>query len=201
MTTETWDEIWHRKGLEETEDMLKLNGYERTGIDLPMAAKTIFEALGLASGQRFLDVGCGAGTMAQAILQLCDKVTYVGTDRSATLVRKHITLLGHSVLNFSADEAVFTDDFFDCCLCYGVVHYFPSYEYAQKVIRQLVRQGKSIYVGDLPTVSHDDTHRLYTREMIESWLSQLRGRYPDLVWKFTAGLYTDKRFNIIIKRS
>lgn len=200
MTTETWDEIWLRKGLEDTDDMLKLNGYEKTGVDLPAAARTIFKALELKPGHRLLDVGCGAGTMGQAILEYCADVNYVGTDRSPTLVRKHIALLGHSVLNFSAHEAVFHDDLFDCCLCYSVSHYFESHQYAAEVISQLVRQGKKVYIGDMPLTSHDSTHLLYTQEMVEGWLDRLKKRYGDLTWEFTPGLYTTKRFNVLIKR-
>lgn len=200
MTVETWDEIWLRKGLEDTDDLIKLNGYEKTGVDLPIAARTIFEALELKPGQRFLDVGCGAGTMGQAILAYCEDISYVGTDRSASLVRKHISLLGHSVLNFSAHEAVFHDNFFDCCVCYGVSHYFESHQYAAEVLGQLIRQARKVYLGDLPLTSHDATHLLYTMEMVESWLTQLKGTYENMIWEFTPGLYNPKRFNVIIKR-
>lgn len=180
---------------------MTLNGYERTELNLSTAARAIAEALDLKPGHRFLDVGCGAGTVGQAVLDYCEDLNYVGTDRSASLVRKHIGLLGHSVLNFSAHEAVFQDNFFDCGLCFSVFQYFESHKYAAEVIGQLVRQARKVYLGDLPLSSHDATHLLYTREMLEDWLGRLKSSYEDLAWEFSPGLYNPSRFNAIIKRS
>lgn len=67
--------------------------------------------MNIRPGQRVLEVGCGAGAIAQSLQKVVPGIHYVGTDRSPTLVKKHIAILGNSVLNFSADDPVFSDDF------------------------------------------------------------------------------------------
>lgn len=200
MSTETWDEIWLRKGREDTCDLKKLNGYEHTALNPAAAGRTIAEALELKPGQKFLDVGCGAGAIGQSVIDHVGDIVYVGTERSATLAQKHIALSGRPVLNFSAHEAVFSDSFFDSCLCYSVFQYFPSHDYAREVVGQLVRQAKTVYLGDLPIRSHDATHRLYTRELIQAWLNDLGEIYSGLTGLFSEGLYNPDRFNVLVKR-
>lgn len=171
--TETWDEIWLRKGREQTDDFKLLNGYEKTSFDVQAVAGAITVELDMRPGGRLLDVGCGAGSLGEEILKLVPDTMYVGTDRSATMVKTHIRLLGHSVLNFSAADGVFTDKLFHYGICFSVFQYFESLDYARETIRQLLRQARDVFIGDLPTDSHDPTHMLYTPETVLEWLSEM----------------------------
>jgi SAM-dependent methyltransferase len=197
---EPWDKIWLRKGQEDTDDLALLSGFEKTTLNFQAAGQVIAEALNLKSPGRLLDVGCGVGATASEVLKHCPDLNYVGTERSASMARRHIGLSGRSVLNFSAHEAIFQDNFFDYGLCFSVAQYFESHEYAQTVVAQLARQAFNIFIGDLPVTSHDDTHLLYTQGLVEGWLTALKDRYPGLTWEFTPGLYNPNRFNVVIRR-
>ena len=198
--TETWDEIWLRKGREQTNDFKRLNGYERTAFDVRAVAAAIVKELDMQPGGRLLDVGCGAGSLGEEVLKLLPGTTYVGTERSSTMVQTHIKLLGHSVLNFSAAEPVFSDKFFDYALCFSVFQYFESHNYARETIKQLLRQARDVFVGDLPVESHDNTHQLYTQETAAAWISEMTAK-SGATLKITNGLYNPHRFNVIIKQS
>lgn len=202
MAKDTWEQIWLRKGESDSNNLRELNGYEKTSVDHAELGRIISEALQIQPGNRVLEVGCGAGALAKGLQDAIPGILYVGTDRSASLVNKHIRLLGNSVLPFSADEPVFADQFFDMCVCFGVFFYFDSLEYARKAVNQLVRQSRnSVYIGDLPVRSHSDDHLLFGGDGLDFILSDV----DTSVWshEVTRGLYDpykDDRFNIILRR-
>ena len=76
-------EIWVRKGKEEGTDLLAYDGYEATRVDMEEVARQITKRLDIKKGDKVLEVGCGAGALAQYLD--CD---YTGIDYSPTLVRK-----------------------------------------------------------------------------------------------------------------
>lgn len=92
---ETWKQIWTRKGRAEggIEDLLAFDGYERTQVDMKEVAAEISRRLDIQKEDKVLEVGCGAGALAQYLD--CD---YTGIDYSPTLVRRHIELLHNPVL-------------------------------------------------------------------------------------------------------
>lgn len=202
MTKEKWEQIWLRKGKSESTDLRELNGYEKTSVDHAELGRIIAAALDMKANDKVLEVGCGAGALAKGLQDAAPGIRYVGTDRSATLVDKHIRLLGNSVLPFSADELVFADGFFDMCVCYGVFFYFDSLEYARKVVNVLLRQARTaVYIGDLPVRSHSEDHLLFDEAGRDFILADV----DTGVWsrEVTRGLYEpycDERFNIILRR-
>jgi len=92
---ETWQQIWTRKGRAEggLDNLLAYDGYEATKVDMEEVAYQITRRLNLKPDDTVLEVGCGAGALAQYL-----DCRYVGIDYSHTLVEKHIELLHHSVL-------------------------------------------------------------------------------------------------------
>ncbi|WP_346898350.1 class I SAM-dependent methyltransferase [Clostridium sp. UBA7503] len=180
---ETWKQIWLRKGMAEgsIEDMLAFDGYEKTKIDMKQVAMSIIKELDIKKDDRVLEVGCGAGALAQYLQ--CD---YVGVDYSPTLVKKHIKFLENSVLTGEADNLIFKDKTFDKVIAYGIFMYFNDKEYAQRAISEFKRVAKKgILLGDLPMKSHNSDHLLFSKEEFEGW-------------KITEGFYDpyrDKRFN------
>lgn len=181
---ETWKQIWLRKGKAEgcIEDMLAFDGYEKTRIDMKQVAMNIIRELDIKKEDRVLEVGCGAGALAQYLQ--CD---YVGVDYSPTLVKKHIKFLRNSVLAGEADNLIFKDKTFDKVISYGVFMYFDNKQYAQRAISEFKRVAKKgILIGDLPMKSHSSDHLLFSKKEFEGW-------------KITEGFYDpyrDSRFNV-----
>lgn len=164
---ETWRQIWYRKGKESggLDDILKYNGYEKTQIDMKEVAACITRELNIKTTDTVLEVGCGAGALAQYL-----KCNYVGVDYSETLVKKHIELLGNSVLVCEASNLLFKDKYFDKVICYGVFMYFDSIEYALQTINEIKRVAKgSILIGDLPMRSHSNKHLLFEKDLFKGW--------------------------------
>lgn len=164
---ESWKQIWIRKGNagKEVTDLLAYDGYEATQVDMKAVAAEITARLDIKSTDRVLEVGCGAGALAQYLD--CD---YVGVDYSPTLVQKHIEILHNSVLVGEAADLIFKDHSFDKVICYGVFLYFEDKEYAAQAVAELKRVAKSgILIGELPIRSHRDEHLLFTPDEFEGW--------------------------------
>lgn len=177
-----WKKIWIDKGKATTDDLLVLDGYENTNINAAFVAEKIQHALGVDTNCSVLEVGCGAGMLAQFFN--CD---YTGIDYSETLIEKHKFLLGNNVFIADANKLPFDNNVFDCVFSYSVFQYFPSKEYAKKTIKEICRVSKGpVFIGDLPRVSHDLNHLLYTKE-----------EFPG--WETSCGFYNKDRFNIYRK--
>lgn len=164
---ETWKQIWIRKGNAEKEvtDLLAYDGYEATQVDMKAVAAEITARLDIKKTDRVLEVGCGAGALAQYLD--CD---YVGVDYSPTLVQKHIEILHNSVLIGEAADLIFKDNSFDKVICYGVFLYFEDKEYAVRAAAELKRVAKSgVLIGELPIRSHRDEHLLFTPDEFKGW--------------------------------
>lgn len=201
MKTETWDEIWLRKGKSESTDLRELDGYEKTQFDNDVVMGNIVKSLGIKDGQRVLEVGAGAGALAYSLKKILPNVKYVGTERSPTMAQKHIDLLRNSVLNFSADDLVFADQLFDHGYCFGVFEYFPSLEYAKTAVTMLARQARNVFIGDITRESHSPYHLLFDEKAADYIILDLDlSLYTKEV---SSGLYephSKRRFNISLVR-
>ena len=89
-----WEHIWQKKGTVDTNDLQLLNGYEGTSFDPKQAWAKICKTMDMHDSDEILEVGCGAGFVAQHIHQ-----KYVGIDPSESLVMKHISILQNPVLD------------------------------------------------------------------------------------------------------
>lgn len=175
-----WKEIWERKGKLETNDLKKLDGFEATTINPEEVASQIIKILDIKKSDKVLEIGCGAGMIAQYLD--CD---YIGTDYSESLVKKHIELLKRSVLVAEANDIPFKNKYFNKAFSYSVFHYFPDKEYVKEVIKELKRVCKGkIFIGDLPERSHRKEHLLFRK-------SEFQG-------VFSEGFYNKDRFNVLI---
>ena len=63
----TWKEIWTQKGAMEgtKEDIRVFDGWEKSTADMKETADRIMEILDIKPTDRVLEVGCGAGGLAQ----------------------------------------------------------------------------------------------------------------------------------------
>lgn len=163
----TWKEIWEQKGnMEGTiDDLYVYNGWEKSKADIQTIANRISSELNICPGDRVLEVGCGAGALAQYM-----NCEYIGIDFSLPLVKKHIEFFGNSVICAEADDIPFKDSYFDKCFCWGVFLYFESLDYAHRVIEEITRVTKTgILIGELPVISHDNKHLLFRQDMFKDW--------------------------------
>lgn len=166
-TTETWQQIWTRKGNADvsTTDLLAYDGYEATQVDMEEVARQITARLNIKKEDKVLEVGCGAGALAQYLTS-----DYTGVDYSPTLVARHIEILHHSVLTGEAADLPFKDKTFDKVICYGVYLYFSDKEYAKRATDELLRVAKkSVLIGEIPMRSHRSEHLLFEKKEFDGW--------------------------------
>ncbi len=155
----TWKEIWTQKGaMEGTKDDIRVyDGWEKSTADMEETAVKITKLLDIKPTDRVLEVGCGAGGLAQYMR--CD---YIGIDFSETLVKRCMEFYQKSAVLSEANDIPFKDLYFDKCFSWGVFLYFPNWEYTKQVIREMKRVTKQgIFIGELPEESHDNKHQLY----------------------------------------
>lgn len=165
--TGTWREIWTKKGEMEggIDDLYVYDGWEKSKADIETTALRIIRELDIKPGDRVLEIGCGAGALAQYMD--CD---YVGIDFSRTLLQKHVLFFRNSVLYAEADNIPFKDKWFDKAYCWGVFQYFESEEYAVQSVAEIERVTRNgILIGELPMESHDKKHLLFRKEMFDGW--------------------------------
>jgi cytidyltransferase-like protein len=140
-----WNEIWQKKGLIESNDLQLLNGYEGTTFEPAKAWETIKNQLTIEPSDEVLEVGCGAGNVAQHI-----ENSYVGVDPSQSLILKHLQILNNAVCVADAADLPFADNAFDHVICIGVFAYFKDKEYTAKAISEMERIArKGIYIGNI----------------------------------------------------
>ena len=171
-----WDKIWELKGKEPTCDLSTLNGYEGTDFDPGFTYKNIVYKLDIKPNSKVLEVGCGAGQFSELFNVNFD---YYGIDYSRSLVNRNISLTNSKVFNCEAANLPFKDNHFDYCFSVGVFEYFPSKEYAYKVIKEIERvTKKGVYILNIRNKTHDvkqDKHKydgdfqhiIYEREAFE----------------------------------
>ncbi|HEY7739388.1 MAG TPA: class I SAM-dependent methyltransferase [Steroidobacteraceae bacterium] len=177
-----WLEVWERKGRTETTDLRTLDGFENTTIDPQAVARQIVAILGLGPGVSVLEVGCGAGMLAQYI-----PGDYTGVDYSPAMVKKFLELQpGRSARVSGADRLPFADRSFDKVFAFSVFQYFPDAAYARAAVSEMKRVAREVvFIGDLPERSHSPDHRLYTREQFAGW-------------QLSPGFYNPDRFNAFL---
>jgi len=168
-----WDKIWELKGKETTNELLALNGYENTDFNAGLTYKNIVYTLDIKPESSVLEIGCGAGQFSKLFDVNFD---YYGIDYSRSLINRNISITQSKVINWEAISLPFKDKHFDYCFSVGVFEYFPSKEYALKVMREIervtkngayilnirnktheVKQSKHLYDGDFQHIIYDHT--------------------------------------------
>lgn len=162
----TWKEIWTQKGLEKgtKEDIRIFDGWEKSTTDLEYIAYKIKNILQIKPDDKVLEIGCGAGGLAQYM-----DCSYIGIDFSEPLTKKCMEFFSKPAIYAEANDIPFKDNYFDKCFSYGCFLYFPSEEYALKVIQEIKRVTKgAFFLGELPIESHNPNHMVYRKDVFEN---------------------------------
>ncbi len=148
----TWKEIWTQKGAMEgtREDIRVYDGWEKSTAQMPDIARRIKEILDINPDDRVLEIGCGAGGLAQYM-----DCNYIGIDFSPTLVRRCMEFYQKSAILTDADDIPFKDGCFDKVFSWGVFLYFPDKPYFLRVMAEISRvcHGGGIYRRDTGKVA------------------------------------------------
>ena len=155
----TWKEIWTQKGAKEgtSDDIRIYDGWEKSTADMQKTAQRIISLLDIKPTDKGLEVGCGAGGLAQYM-----DCEYIGIDFSSTLIKRCMEFYQKTAVYSEADDIPFKDNYFNKCFSWGVFLYFPEWTYTENVIREMKRVTKQgIFIGELPKTSHDPKHQLY----------------------------------------
>ena len=171
--TNSWKDIWNKKGKEDSNNLFVLNGYEDTTFSPNDTINNIINKLKLKSTDKVLEIGSGAGLITQGLQTQCN---YYGIDYSDTLVKKNILINNSKIIHCEANRLPFKDNYFDYTFSVGVFEYFPSKEYALQVIKEMERVSKnSIYILNIRNKTHEQklakhkydgtfTHLIYSIE-------------------------------------
>lgn len=160
----TWHEIWTQKGAMAgtKSDALEIGGWTNTITSAELIAKKIVEIMKIKPSDKVLEIGCGAGGLAQYI-----DCNYIGIDYSDTSAKKCMEFFCKPAITCEANSLPFKDNYFDKCFAYGCFFYFPSLEYADEVIREMLRVTKEVvFIGEMPTESHNASHLLFSRDFL-----------------------------------
>jgi SAM-dependent methyltransferase len=177
-----WMEVWERKGRTDTRDLRTLDGFESTRIDPEHVAREIVRLLDIGPDDTVLEVGCGAGMLAQYL-----ECRYAGVDYSPAMVRRFNELQpGRTAQVGEAGNLPFPDRSIDKVFAFSVFQYFPDAAYAARAIAELRRVARrAVLIGDLPLRSHSPDHQLYTHDTFAGW-------------QILPGFYNPDRFNVVL---
>lgn len=172
-----WKTIWERKGCQRIgkdllQSLIEMNGFNHpfsqvSVIDWREKALMIYEKLGLKTGDKVLDVGCGSGAMSFALKEIDPSLQIFGVDYSTTLIgHAKKALPKDKFIAVDAADMNFPKDSFDAVFSHSVFLYFPTQSYAFGVIEKMVdylKPGKKGFILNVPDAlrmtNREDTRR------------------------------------------
>jgi arsenite methyltransferase len=151
------------------------------------------DALGVAPGERIIDVGCGPGFYVAELLEAVGSDgSVVGIDSSqAMLAAAAYRSKGHDNVAFQEADATslpVEDANFDAALSVQVLEYVADVPAALAEMHRALRAGGRLVVWDVDwaTVSLHTTHPARTERILRSWDGHLA--HPSLPQTLTAQL-------------
>lgn len=110
--------------------------------------------LGLPTGLRWLDIGCGTGAFSQTILERCAPREIVGVDPSADYIAHAAASAPSSAISYRTGDAqalAFDDASFDAVVSALVINFVPDKPRAAGEMARVAKPGGTValYVWDL----------------------------------------------------
>ena len=117
----------------------------------PLVIEEARSALADITQPRILDVGCGTGALAEALLEAIPGCCMTGIDLSSAMVaRARVRLAGRAeVREGDAERLPFHDGTFDLVVCNDSFHHYPNPDRALFQMWRVLGQGGSLVMGDV----------------------------------------------------
>ncbi|HAV42595.1 TPA: class I SAM-dependent methyltransferase [bacterium] len=193
---ERWHEVWERKGKEKIkekytlQDLIDIDGFDKGAGNMTeevwlKAVGVAIRELELRPNEYLLEVGCGAGAMLLPLSETGVKVTGVDFSSSLIDIAKKIipNFVGHVG---EAANLPYQDNEFDKILSHGVFHYFPDYDYSERVLKEMLRvlkKGGKMLIMDIPDISKKSASEVTRmRSLPEGEHERLYSQYPHLYY-------------------
>ena len=185
-----WHTIWNRRQPSKEAllgdwrevflELKRINGFDVMEGGIPLASllaqsARIKELLHLSAGQSVYDVGCGAG--ANLYLLAREGLAVGGTDYAAPLVETARKVLPDArELTCGEADAFDTALKYDAALSNSVFSYFPSEEFAERVLtRMLEKTTGAIGLIDLHDADKEEDFLAYRRATIPDYDERYKG--------------------------
>lgn len=161
----------------------------------PHVVNALQRALGALAAPAVLDLGCGTGALARAIMEAVPGCRLTGIDLSPAMAQTATKRLGDDAEVFlgDAEHLPFPDGVFDAVCCNDSFHHYPDPERAAFQAWRVLKAGGVLVVGDvwqpaparaimnawMPYSKEGDV-RIYSeaemREILERWFDEVSWR-------------------------
>jgi ubiquinone/menaquinone biosynthesis C-methylase UbiE len=184
-----WLDIWDRKfAVESDESVHARDGFENlSDQQWNRLADYCLGKCGITVADDVLEVGCGAGAILDHIPEY---KSLAGVDYSAGAIAIARQRLEGRFEIAEADKLPFADNEFDCVFVWSVWQYFPSEEYAERALAEMIRvskPGARIFIGDVNDASK--------KEIREGRIENLESKRKKVVVDSSPGhMFYDKDF-------
>ena len=188
-----WNDIWEKKGLENTDNLALLGGWELTDFNPINFVKRMVKLLNINANDSIYEVGCSAGLLAQYL----NNYDYIGIDKSSSLVAKHIKLLSNCVCTFSSTEIIFKNKYFDFTICNGMLEYLSNLDELYQTIVNIERVTKQgIYIGCIREKTHTNRQKKHKYNGVFKHLTIPRQYFIDKGYTIIECIYCkDERYD------
>ena len=159
-----WNEIWEKKGLEDTTDLFILNGFNINNIDnnpINLVDK-IINKCNININDSILEIGCGAGRLSKVFLD--KKYNYYGLEKSSSLVKKFKELVNKDKIGLLKENNLqnYKNNSVDVIFLWSVLQYFENYNELNSLLQELCRIGKKyILIGDIYEKNENNNNKNY----------------------------------------
>jgi len=147
-----WNNIWNKKYTQyiDHKHLHVSAGYDDLSYDEWQRLTGFFiSKLGITPNDDVFEVGCGSGAFLNEIKQAG---SYSGIDYAEDAIAKINTVIDGDFKVSEASVIPFEDNSFNKIISFGVFFYFDGYEYANKVIDEMIRvlkPGGKIFIGEI----------------------------------------------------
>ena len=146
-----WDEIWIKKGNEQTNDLNILNGFDVCNLKFTAkdTVESIIKQCKILKTDKILEVGSGAGRLAKVFLE--KQYDYYAVEKSESLVNKFKKLIDKNKIQLNNTNLLpFESNTFDIVFCWSIIQYLDSIESFKILLNEMSRVAKKyIFLGDI----------------------------------------------------